>query len=42
MGTLEPFMEALHVFKKEISTTVSLASMTENFVPWILQHSINH
>ena len=41
MGTLEPFMEAVHVLKNEISTIFSFAAMTEKSVPRILQYSLN-
>jgi len=41
MGTLEPFMEAVHVLENETSTMFSFATMTEKFVPTTLQNSFN-
>jgi len=41
MGTFVPLMEDVHDLKNETSTIFSVAAITENFVPWILQHGFN-
>ena len=42
MGTLEPFMDDVHVLENESSTILSSAAITEKFVPTILQNGSNY
>jgi len=42
MGTLEPFMDGVHVLENESSTVLSSAAITVKFVPKILQHDSNY